>query len=823
MKTGRYNLKELLNHNEIEQIIIPEIQRDYVWQNNNVIKLMESILSNYRGKKSEKLAILIKGEPIKEKSINSYLLSEYEKLRYSLKIGFIYAYHDNEYPGKFFLIDGQQRLTTLYLLLFALYKKTGKIADFRQQYFKENLLKLDYKVRETSHDFLFEFIKYRKEDITNSSRFYKSEYEEDITVKNILSNYKAIDSFIEKFELGSSDFLEYVEEFIEFNYFDTNISEQGEQLYLYMNSRGEHLSYQEIIRSEIIKKEESNDKKKDTGGEWEKWENFFWTNRGINENADIGFEEFLKWATIIHIGKQKNPDVSKMILNRKVQTIAEAKENYIHRNNNRLEEQRELLLKYQVANLDSQFLSRIFNALIKVFDFQQSCLPIEREWLSNKIKTKDYIYLLPLIYFVSETKIDDNEIEKVIKRLAMFFKNVTYFESNAKSPDRAVVVVLEMIRELVENEKTDMVFFLDERFSGKYKSILTEFERRKLREVSKPNVDREKLESFFWNATLNEKISEFFYGDLTFTLDYLDEQSISRAENSGYSLDEITRLEKFLRIVGNTVFSHQNDDLLRRCLLTYDDYLLSDEGGSGHIDGYKTRWTFCLDYKKYGNEWADLLNDSKCNKERIPVFKFFIEIESQYTTDFSEIDFFHKRIRDFSEKDWREPFIKEPAILRYCRNKRILWNNDEHGIVLLESMKATKAVYVQCALLACKFKGWKMGFFDTKKCYIKFDFDKENKQIIVSEKGYQLEVRFCVKNNEYYWEMYLFYQNGDSYEDKLKVFEGEHWNKEDNYLVNNLNRISYNKDLSIFENIDFVEEKVNNELDKLEQMFVAKH
>jgi uncharacterized protein with ParB-like and HNH nuclease domain len=42
---------------------------------------------------------------------------------YSTKIGFIYAYHDPNYPGKFFLIDGQQRITTLYLLLIALYKE----------------------------------------------------------------------------------------------------------------------------------------------------------------------------------------------------------------------------------------------------------------------------------------------------------------------------------------------------------------------------------------------------------------------------------------------------------------------------------------------------------------------------------------------------------------------------------------------------------------------------------------------------------------------------------------------------------------------------
>lgn len=31
MKTGRYTIYDLFNSTDIEQIIIPEIQRDYVW------------------------------------------------------------------------------------------------------------------------------------------------------------------------------------------------------------------------------------------------------------------------------------------------------------------------------------------------------------------------------------------------------------------------------------------------------------------------------------------------------------------------------------------------------------------------------------------------------------------------------------------------------------------------------------------------------------------------------------------------------------------------------------------------------------------------
>jgi len=240
MKTGRYSLKDLFTHNEIEQIIIPEIQRDYVWQTENVEQLLNAIYKNFSEKRNEKLVLHIKEQPVTEKSINEYLQKEYEKLKYNFKIGFIYAYHDNEYAGKFFLIDGQQRITTLYLLLFALYRKTDKGTVFNEFYFKNNTLKLDYKVREASHDFLQEFISYDG-DILNSPKYYKKEYEKDVSIINLINNYNTICEFIEK-KNAKEEFIDYVENFIEFNYFDTNISEQGEQLYLYMNSRGEHLS-----------------------------------------------------------------------------------------------------------------------------------------------------------------------------------------------------------------------------------------------------------------------------------------------------------------------------------------------------------------------------------------------------------------------------------------------------------------------------------------------------------------------------------------------------------------------------------------------------
>lgn len=169
MKTGRYKLKDLFDNKEIDQIIIPEIQCDYVWTKYNVKGLLNSIFSHYEEKVDLELDITCQGNDITEEE-RAFLTEEYRRLRFNTRIGFIYAYKDDSYNGKLFLIDGQQRMTTLYLLLLALYSKNDK-KSFREMYFKEGLPTIDYKVRETSHDFMVDFINHQ---LSGDSTSFKS-------------------------------------------------------------------------------------------------------------------------------------------------------------------------------------------------------------------------------------------------------------------------------------------------------------------------------------------------------------------------------------------------------------------------------------------------------------------------------------------------------------------------------------------------------------------------------------------------------------------------------------------------------------------------
>ncbi|KAA6323374.1 hypothetical protein EZS27_027176, partial [termite gut metagenome] len=127
MQTGRYSILEILDFQNLDQFVVPEIQRDYVWSQSEVKDILESIREGFENKDVPYL-------------------------------GFIYAYNDKDYVYKYFLIDGQQRLTTIVLLLIALYHKIGK--RFPEHLIKDEKLKLDYKVRQATHDFVNDFIQY---------------------------------------------------------------------------------------------------------------------------------------------------------------------------------------------------------------------------------------------------------------------------------------------------------------------------------------------------------------------------------------------------------------------------------------------------------------------------------------------------------------------------------------------------------------------------------------------------------------------------------------------------------------------------------------
>lgn len=533
MKTGRYSLSQLLSNDDIDQIVIPELQRDYVWTPQNVAALLRSIESNYKEKQALTLTITNGDETIDARSAQ-FLTKEYERLRYNTRIGFIYAYYDASDNRRFYLIDGQQRITTLFLLLLAACVRQGKrgIDHFCKTYFQNKRPRLDYRVREGAHNCLVDFIKYALSEADHASTTlgsdfkrlspnYFHDYDNDPTACALLANYDEIARWLAVSCADKHDIVDYVEHFIEFNYFDTGLSQQGERLYLYMNSRGEELSSQEQIRPTLVKRCGDGGKLA-AGTQWEKWQQFFWEHRGENENADDGFFGFLKIAVILHqalsetMGEDKpklKPAVPKT--DGHLQKTKEIREEYIR--NTQSDQQREWISQYIVENkgFDIQWLGKVFGAyerLSNLYDRsgkeEKFPYPFLRESDWRAESSVPAIHYVPLCGALALAVLRKGVSDDDLYRLAMYLLSRSDDDDNRKVPDTATLRAMSLAVAMSSHGITDVRLLTRDVTDDQNMLRPDDLEFACYRQNDGADWER-----FFWELTADEALNRFLNGN----------------------------------------------------------------------------------------------------------------------------------------------------------------------------------------------------------------------------------------------------------------------------------------------------------------------
>ena len=211
---SRSNFKNLI---ETNKIVIPLIQRDYA-----------------QGRKEEEI------------KARKFLEAIFEGMNSSNGLNLDFIYGSSTENNTYIPLDGQQRLTTLFLLYFYLSLKDDTIVI-------DELSKFTYEVRASSTDFIEELIKNKdnlnttnlRMNIENSNWFFLS-WNNDPTVISILNMLELIE---EIFNNASFSDLEKIT-------FDTLLLNEfnlTDELYVKMNSRGKPLSYFENFKSEFEK------------------------------------------------------------------------------------------------------------------------------------------------------------------------------------------------------------------------------------------------------------------------------------------------------------------------------------------------------------------------------------------------------------------------------------------------------------------------------------------------------------------------------------------------------------------------------------------
>jgi hypothetical protein len=224
---------------EYDKIEIPIIQRDYA-----------------QGRDTEDVST------IRQKFVHDYLLEALINNN-PIELDFVYGSIINEVikdaeQRLFVPLDGQQRLTTLFLLHYYIAVNEGKLKDI-----KSELSKFTYETRPSAHDFCNKLIEFEnvknieniKEEILDSV-WFNYEWINDPTVAGMLtmleafSKHNKLNSFKEPL---LSRLLDSNTKLISF-YF-TELEEFGltENLYIRMNARGKTLNDFENFKSEFFK------------------------------------------------------------------------------------------------------------------------------------------------------------------------------------------------------------------------------------------------------------------------------------------------------------------------------------------------------------------------------------------------------------------------------------------------------------------------------------------------------------------------------------------------------------------------------------------
>ncbi len=704
-----YTLSKLLSGNH--RIIIPDLQRDYCWGDETHTDQKIELVSGFLHSLMEQF----------ESSENS-----------KLNLGLIYGY---EIPQNHIqLCDGQQRLTTLYLLIGMLHKKTDAFRRFLISDFEyENDDKepyLQYAIRESSLYFLSDLVchffvddkELRVEKIKEAD-WYFHDYDLDPSIQSMLNALSIMEDILNKKDQGwAKAFGDWLTQ-LTFMYVDMGDRRKGEETFVVINTTGEPLSATQNLKPLIINAKINNpdnnnkENRNNIAEEWEEIETWFWKHRSNgNDTAEVGFKEFLRWITMLHAGKDElGKDELKRILSAGTYTFP--------------------IEKISFSEIYSYWM------VVKLLSNNEDFLT--EDYLSPKDKILSQIecfLLLPLIAYCKRRKITDVE-DRNLLRLYHFVENLSRIDKVQKAVNDLVEDVIsiansyEDLIELVGNIRDNS----DPRIS---KIILSDEEKLKLKILRDNPTEREKIEEAFWEAQKHP----IWSGEILPLVEW-------SMEKGQFCVDMfIDYMNRF-----NATFEGNCDgniDKVRRALLTrgLKDYPRIFSGNQNYSFGWK--WS----------DWKDLINDNK------DAFKsFFDELKQGQTLD--------EMINNYDPSgEWAE-FVHKEYLLSYCEQKNIR-EDGCGGWYLVKRIYATTMCHSQThhlwAYLDDKYKAldwqlmcpnWKPQILQEGNVLIENNSDNLVFDIFYENKG----------DNKHVWNITFFKKNDEVKHSLEKYIDATRW------------------------------------------------
>ena len=621
----------------------------------------------------------------------------------TLELDFVYG---NVEKDVFQPLDGQQRLTTLFLLHWFIALKTGDLLNT-----KNHFLKFTYETRISSREFCNELVdkgeflgegKIISEKISDSNWFFLS-WKKDPTIKAMLV---MLDSIEERLKGKNDEELKkYWQKLtsenppITFNFKQIHDIGLTDDLYIKMNARGKGLTEFENFKARFEKHIEINKWETDNLNLTQTfshkidtiWTDLFWKHRGVDNQIDNEFVKFVSGIAInnyaqsldIYKNKEDDQNTRKFLEEKKDKNITDlaVKRERIERRITALFNNPADVSPYDFPTKES------FEYLKKCFDVYSKNQ--NDELLPANLSLWDFC-ITKKVKINSDTEIDNNlfiefikETETTYSQRVLFYAQTQYLVNLESFNSESFTEWLRVVRNIVQNATIDsattfigaigLIKELSNGFSDIYKYI----SQNEVQSTFASNqTSEEVLKSSIINKSIdNKKVifsiedTNFFKGQIAFALYCVG------VENKEDSFDA-NLLNSIYKIVVEHFNTNELTNKFRSALLTVkaNDYY-----------NYWGTWSYGTDSHK------------RCLIENT------LELKGNFTHGFYRAylkdlllkmvnmnldDIINKYLCPQEMPNWKCRLIKEPQLLdKYCHAHFFGIPNDNKSCFLFYSKK----------------------------------------------------------------------------------------------------------------------------------------
>lgn len=616
--TKQYNLKSFLHKYKVE---IPILQRDYVQgrvgeenvRNSFLFKLYEFLTNNYHKK---------------------------------LNLDFIFGYQENQI---FFPIDGQQRITTLWLLHLYLYGKKINMSVDEKNYIQKLLCKFSYTTRRISAEicqlFVDEIINYENqpEQVLANRMIYRGQATFDPTVKSMVKMLNAIHEKFNNIE-NIGQVIERLD-YIVFSVIDMQQYKLGESLYIKLNGRGRQLSIYENFKAWIM--EDSSIR-----NEYASCLNTFWIDKfwDTKHNTDISLMKFINICTIYF---KYNDGFSKENINFYLKdevTKNLDKSQYLKINHQHPNDHLFTVERIELMNRAIRFISEInFIDLheLKEIDVFVVLSYLEYNKSTDREKFNDYYGVITRIYNNVRLEYESDLLYNILGLI----KDWKIFSQN---------IILELSK--IEYQRNKQGNFEDNKKE--------EITKSKLIQTSRMNGDE-------WEAVINTAHQhKYFNGRIMFILNY-------SKDKEHFLIDEFKKYFEVVSQIFDPAFFSKELNLIQRSILSIYDYAW-----------YNSHYNLGLSTNDVQNKnpWYNYVFNYEENKE-YPFKMYLDKVREQLGNNDNIGECLEKvinnnnRFKNFNGDWWRYLIVKYSAVMEHSQNKKFYFDDNEKPVWILSKTR----------------------------------------------------------------------------------------------------------------------------------------